>query len=312
MKDQQPLAIVFAWWNTSLSPSVKPGRADDTTKQTAAQVVRLLLNHFKVDFLALGEVTSTDLDYLATESGASGYSVSDGTLRRGRLKFDTGVFSKNDTLQVLSTTSMTDEYASQGIKVANRFDLRVAGAGDLMYAFVCHWPSRLWCHEGHPKRDKLAMHLHAAVQEVGLASRNSPHVVLLGDFNGEPFDRSLSGHLFATRDRGLVRQNASFLYNPFWRHLGEAQPHVPKQLCRTYSGTCFHGSGDVTRWRTFDQMMFSAPFLHDSSWRLNEKYSAVLQIDPLIDFVRNPKHVFDHFPVMSVVQHETLEVTDDD
>jgi hypothetical protein len=312
MKDQQPLAIVFAWWNTSLSPSVKPDRADDRTKQIAAQVVRLLLDHFKVDFLALGEVTSADLDYLAKKSGTSGYSVSDGTLRTGRLKFDTGVFTNNDTLQVLNMTSITDEYAGVGIKVANRFDLLVAGAGDLMHAFVCHWPSRLWCQEGHPKRDKLAIRLYAAVQEVGRASRDSPHVVLLGDFNDEPFDRSLSGHLFATRDRGLARQNARFLYNPFWRHLGEVQPHVPKQCRKTFSGTCFYGSGDVTRWRTFDQIMFSASFLHDSSWRLNEKYSAVLQMEPLVDFIRDPKHVFDHFPVMSVVQHKTMEVTDDD
>ena len=129
-----------------------------------------------------------------------------------------------------------------------------------------------------------------------------PHVVLLGDFNDEPFDRSLAEQVLATRDRGRARRGGCLLYNPFWRCLGEREPHVPGTVPRTYAGSYFHRRGASTQWRTFDQIIFSAPFLGDGGLRLDERHTAIVQTPPLIEMLTRRDSRFDHFPVVSAVE----------
>jgi endonuclease/exonuclease/phosphatase family metal-dependent hydrolase len=85
-------------------------------------------------------------------------------------------------------------------------------------------------------------------------AKEKQHVLVMGDFNDEPFDSALE-ILNATRDMTIARERPGMLFNPFWRHLGhEDRDDV---VC----GTCFHRNGETTRWRTFDQILLSGEFL---------------------------------------------------
>ena len=91
---------------------------------------------------------------------------------------------------------------------------------------------------------------------------------------------------------------------PTWRKIGEVFPHVPGSPCKGYSGSCFYSSGHHTHWRTFDQIIFSAAFLGQGEWQLKEDYTDILQIEPFDTFVCSTKHIFDHFPIFSVIERE--------
>jgi hypothetical protein len=132
----------------------------------------------------------------------------------------------------------------------------------------------------------------------------SAGILLLGDFNDEPFDKSLADHLLATRDRELAKTKKGFLYNPFWRCLGEAHPHKHPMLARASSGSFFHRTGHRTRWRTFDQILFSAAFLGGGEWHLNEEQTTILRPELLVELVQTKDVIFDHFPVIGTIEKE--------
>ena len=66
----------------------------------------------------------------------------------------------------------------------------------------------------------------------------------------------------------------------------------------------FHKSGLETRWRTFDQIMFSSAFLGGSEWELDERQTQILQIPSFEEGFSLPRNIFDHNPVVSVIHKE--------
>jgi endonuclease/exonuclease/phosphatase family metal-dependent hydrolase len=142
-----------------------------------------------------------------------------------------------------------------------------------------------------------------AVDSVLLSSESPPPVVILGDFNDDPFNPPLAGHLLATRDRSLAQSSSSYFYNPFWRFLGESDPHKPGIECDSICGTYLQQHGqDETRWRTFDQIIVSSGLLSSGNWQLKEQDTAIVRIPELIDAVKNKKHHFDHLPVVARIE----------
>ena len=128
-------------------------------------------------------------------------------------------------------------------------------------------------------------------------------IIILGDFNDEPFDAALADHLMATRDRALAAKKSHLLYNPFWRLLGCPIPYrQTSQEMSPYSGSCYYRSGESARWRTFDQIIFSPSFLGKTSWHLCEDLVQILDFPFFTDIVRRAKHSFDHLPVIAVVE----------
>jgi hypothetical protein len=105
----------------------------------------------------------------------------------------------------------------------------------------------------------LAGRLGEKLREINSATAD-PLVILMGDFNDEPFDESMVTLLPSTRDRTLARAGG-FLYNPFWRFLGEMVPYRIGENFQGHGGTFFHRAGVETRWLTFDQILFSSAFV---------------------------------------------------
>jgi hypothetical protein len=107
--------------------------------------------------------------------------------------------------------------------------------------------------------------------------------------------------LLATRDRELAKRNPAFLYNPFWRCLGESLPAAIWGTDVSVCGTHFYPNGEHTQWFTYDQIMFSSAFLNDGAIVLNEEYTRIVSTPELTMALRNRRQTCDHFPVLSVV-----------
>lgn len=297
------MRLSLAWWNTSLSPLGNP-RATDEQKAVALEVVRYLTKEVKVDCLALGEIIESDLDYFLTKLDLKDYALFDGAIKEGRLQFDTGAIYRKDSLMLCDTKSFIASRGSHSLKVANRLDFIAIDLDIPLHLFISHWPSRNWCERNSADRHALGMQLRAAVEELNEIYGAPANVILLGDYNDEPYDSSLAEQLLAVRDRGLVSKKPELLYNPFWRHLGETHPYIKGTTNNSFSGSCFHKNGLDTQWRTFDQIIFSSAFIGRSNIHLNEKFSQILQIHPFASSILKSKDIFDHFPVISVIEKE--------
>ncbi|GFO68036.1 hypothetical protein GMLC_16150 [Geomonas limicola] len=297
------MQISIAWWNTSLSP-LGEQRATDEQKKIALDVVRYLTCDLNVDCLALGEVTLQDLNFFLNTLNLTNYAAYDGTVKEGRLQFDTGALYRTDSLHLVNNKTLIPSKNGHSFKLANRLDFIVTDLNIYLHLFISHWPSRLACDKNNPDRHFLGMKLREAVQAVNEESGLTAYTVLLGDYNDEPFDSSLAEHLLAVRDRRLVRKRPELLYNPFWRHLGEPQPYVKDCDTQSCGGSCFHKGGTETQWRTFDQIIFSSPFLGGYGIHLNEKFSHILRLESFLPHVLKTTEIFDHFPVISVIETE--------
>jgi len=302
---QTEATLLLGWWNTSLSPVGKQ-RADARSQKIAEAIVKILIDIEGLDCLALGEVTSEDLQNLKKSIDSTHYDVDWGEMRKSRLFFDVGIIYNTQRLYLNDSRLVIDRHGKQALKVARRIDFTIIDTNEPVHVFISHWPSRLWCSEHDAKRDTLGMRLRDAIEGVKEAYQDpyDPQIILLGDYNDEPFARSLAEHLPASRDRTLVNLNAHYFYNPFWRLLGESLPHSNNMTSKSFAGTYFHKKGNVTRWLTFDQIMVSSSFLQDDRWYLNEKYTTIWRHPPLDDLVENPGEIFDHFPVISVIQRQ--------
>ena len=82
---------------------------------------------------------------------------------------------------------------------------------DTFYVFVNHWPSRRGgLKASQPKRVYVAKQVRKKVDEIYAVEPNA-NILIMGDFNDEPDNKSLEETLGATMDRSMVKTNG--LYN---------------------------------------------------------------------------------------------------
>jgi hypothetical protein len=296
--------LTFAWWNTALSPPVPSfKKRTDQDYEEAARIVRLLLRDFHVDFLAFGEVTDQDLCTLRNAVGGKSYAIFDGTYRDGRLIGDTGAIYNEGSLIKIHQIKVVIEHGDIRLKVANRVDFLTQDKEHLLHVFISHWPSPLQP-ENASLRDTLAHHLRGKIDELMPREEKDndvPPVILMGDYNEEPFHRCMESTLLATRDRSLIKRHHKHLYNPFWRLLGESVPYSPSTEENGFAGTCVVKGGRLTKWKTVDQVIVSSAFLGGSPWHLNEELTMILDLRNEAPYGYSSKGFFDHLPVIAVI-----------
>lgn len=252
-------SLVLVWWNTSLSPLGKP-RATAQEKAFLLAMIAELNKRRPIDILALGEVCSQDLKDIQSAVGASDVQLYDGSTVGAKPVFDTGVLYRRTRLQLVDKRRHLSSYGKSTLKIGDRLTLYSADAAREMHLFVSHWPSRLHCHETDPKRIEIGKQLRQSLDEIRTA-RPGEFIALMGDYNDDPCSPALSYHLMATRDRDMAKENESFLYNPFWRHLGESEAFSYGRAVAGVCGSYYYSKGEHGRWHTFDQMMFSSAFV---------------------------------------------------
>lgn len=288
----EPRSLVLAWWNTSLSP-LGEHRAKADEKEFVTQLVRGFFERLSVDILALGEVTIQDVMEIHGAIGNPNVSYHDAAQGRS----DIGVLYNRKRLTIAESKAILDSYGKSTLKVGEQITFVLRDTKEYFYLLVSHWPSRLYCSENNPRRFEIGMSLRKVLDEIRNMSRE-PYIVLMGDYNDDPCSPSLASHLLATRDRTLAKQKEQFLYNPFWRKLGESDPlgQGVSSICGTY----FYRSGEHTRWHTFDQIIFSSAFLNGKSLSLNEALTQIVRSEELENLLTGPS-IFDHLPVISVI-----------
>jgi len=293
------MRLSFVWWNTSLSPAGKD-RATDEQRQFVCSMVNFILNEVQVDFLALGEITEKDVKVIMQTCDLTDFDAEMDFPKVDRSRFDACFLYRRDKLFLLATHPIISKKGNLSLKIAQRVDFMIQAHGKL-HVFVSHWPSLSWCHENSADRHLLGVRLRDAIVDVSPEHEKLANVILVGDYNDEPFDASLAGQLMATRDRGLASKKPHLLYNPFWRHLGCPTLSSSDNTDEGSGGTYFHKNGEITRWRTFDQIIFSSAFLGHGNWHLNEELTGILDFAELRERVMDNKEIFDHFPVIGVI-----------
>lgn len=263
--------VTFAWWNTGLSPLGRP-RTTPSDFAIAQKVIDHLIDDLKVDFCVLGEIGLTDVGSIRGHCDNREYGVYSGVESIGRSSFSTCFLVNEKKLEFRQGESLVVSVERSNYRLAQKVLLLASDGASLFHLFISHWPSRLNCDSGQPIRATLGDRLRQNVDAVFDVDQKA-NVILIGDYNDEPFDASLSDHLRATRDRDLIKKKPSLLYNPFWRHF--CHPEVFKEPSQTREkleswGTYHHKGGKLFQWRTFDQMMFSSSFLGRGTWQLTE------------------------------------------
>ena len=283
-------------------PRPRKRRTTDAHRRVVCEMVNVILNEKQADFLALGEIAEKDVKVILQTCQLADFETKFDFAKVGRSRFDTGFLYRRDKLILLGTNPITSVKGHRTLKIAQRADFMIQDYGEPLHVFISHWPSLLWCHENSSDRHLLGIRLREKVEEVSPELGKIGNVILLGDYNDEPFDLSLAEQLMATRDRVLAKNKPHLLYNPFWQHLSFPKSHSTDDTDDGNGGTYFHGSGDITRWRTFDQINFSSDFLGNSDWYLNEQLTFILDISGYGARVKDANEIFNHFPVLGVIE----------
>lgn len=179
------------------------------------------------------------------------YVMTDSPDERG---IDVALLYQPYTLRLIDSESIRIPFCPEISTRPTRDILHVAGrvvTSDTIDFFVCHMPSRSGGKKkSEPYRLHTAARLKQAVDSV-MAIRQTPYVVILGDFNDYPSDKVFSEVLQAVRPAETI--NSASLYN----------------LMDGRDGGTYRYRGE---WGILDQLIVSGTFL-DGTHTLSTSYS---------------------------------------
>ncbi|HFZ1758740.1 TPA: endonuclease/exonuclease/phosphatase family protein [Klebsiella pneumoniae] len=292
--------ITFAWWNTSLSPHSKENKASEEHKAYVCLTLIKLINQRSVDVICLCEVSQGDIDFLTSFFPASDYSLYDGTVQQGKKKFDLCIIYKKNVLKFISSNVISKNQVSKTLYAGQEVNFLISDTLEPLTLYLVHWSSRLYEHADSPQKILLGSLLRDAIMS-SIEVREVSNVIVLGDFNDEPFNECLTDALFASRDINLVKKTPGLLYNPFWRHMIHSYLH-PNALDYQGCGTYYYKGDQSNKWKTVDQILFSSSFVNGGGWYLNESMTQVFYDEEFIRFIYSSKSKFDHLPIISMIE----------
>jgi exonuclease III len=219
------MVLKLAWWNTSLAPVAKQGRATPASIVTAIGVIVELLDKQKYDLVGLCELSAAEIAWLQLECDKLGYAIANGVGTKGRSKTDTCLIYRKSRFKLLNSVNQRGFIEGRHPKIAQRVELRLIPEDSIFNVLISHWPSVRTYNKGSGERDDYGYELRRLVDEI-LKSDQHASVVLMGDYNDEPFDRPLASKLRASRDRAKVVSARTLLYNPFWHRIGSDRDYT--------------------------------------------------------------------------------------
>ncbi|HFG2176232.1 TPA: endonuclease/exonuclease/phosphatase [Vibrio cholerae] len=290
--------IRFGWWNVALSPSAPQAKskASNKTYPIILNHIRTLMLDCSCDFLALCEVSTQDVQYISEKLGLDDVSILDLTNQVGRTRFDMAVIYKNKKINVQLKSTLSKPFTGNTVKAAQLVEVKNIDDAKLIYIYLCHWASRL-NGDGHDKRVTAAKMVYDSASEY---MEEGKDVIVMSDFNDNPYDESLYRCLRANRCHDAVKKYPNeFFYNPFWRN-------VVSEFKYSYAGTQdTYRSGSHkfkqflgTIWHTYDQIVVSGSFLNNGYWHLNEFRTQILTPTLLLMDFEDTNHFIDHLPIV--------------
>jgi len=215
----------------------------------ASSVVRRLFSD-GASIVALCEMDVESAARLQKHLGSMDLDVLVACDRVGKSRWDIVVVSDRQRVRCEGTGPQTTRHLGTVIRSAQSFDVLTA-SGSSFRLYVAHWRSRLGS-SGHDWRKRAAIGLCKAISDDLETDRA---VVVLGDFNEEPFDSALAA-LHAVRDPRLVcRHPKELLFNASWSLAGP-----PRSRPWGTFGSYGYG-GRTSLAYQLDQALVSAHFL---------------------------------------------------
>lgn len=296
------LDLRFAFWNCAISPPGQKEMRSPANMADAIDVITDLFTDEKVVFLALCEVNNESFECLS--KGLSGRGLPllakflpDKTSTGS--EFDIGYFYDPSQIAVEHGIAHSGSLGTSSVKVAQQLLMVVKeDPAAMINVLVSHWPSQLG-KIADDFREECSKGLRHFVKSL---IDDNQQVILMGDYNDEPYSHSMFKNLRATNDRALVLSKPDFwLYNPYWKTLAARMPFTVDEQQHDF-GTCYSKSGNRNNWSTFDQIIFSGHFLISGPWYLQESSTGVVLTDKLRSAIMDNRHCFDHLPVIGCIR----------
>lgn len=301
-----PANLPFAWWNTKVAPPSTSSVADRGHKAAAIDVVQALIRGQGCLLVALAEVRRQDvLAWVPADSRTVWESLTDTSDEHH--DFDVALIFDRTHLVLLDHRWVRDRYAGQAVRagLVATFSFTDDSA-DLIVA-AAHWRSDSGgTEDASARRTTAATALRDAIADSLRSVGSTTPVLILGDFNAEPFADQFGGSLPTARSRAEVQRHHPrtpsdlLFYNAAWRWLGERYPwdsdRRPPSLAGTYRK---EGSSVPTVWRTVDQVLVSPSLLGTTTWSLDERHLRVFDDGCVYDpTAGRPRAPFDHLPIV--------------
>lgn len=291
----------FAFWNCAMSPPGNKKVQSAANMADAVEVIADLFTKKKILFLALCEVNSESFEHISSALSKLGLPLSaqfmpDKTSTGG--EFDIGYFYDPSQVDVAHGVAHTGRLGSSSVKIAQQLLMVIKEDSlSLINVLVSHWPSQV-LKNADDFREECSKGLRRFVESL---IHEKHQVILMGDYNDEPYSHSLFKNIHAINDRALVISQPDFwLYNPYWKTLVARMPFTVNEQQHDF-GTCYSKSGNRNNWSTFDQIIFSGHFLSSGPWYLKESDTGVVLTDKLRAAIMDNKHCFDHMPVIGCI-----------
>ena len=245
---QKKLKNELAGWNTTV--------LNNKLKQLAS-IISQMNNNKGPDLLGVCEVeNSTVLEKLVTALAFTGrnYAVVHSDARDARgidvaFIYDQNLFKKPTSGDVFSHV-VIKRNATRDIVQVN-FQTKSQQKNDLV-VIGNHWPSKLGGDlESEPYRIIAAETMSYWIERIYANFEKEVPVIVMGDFNDEPFNRSITHYALGLKDSSKVKSKRSrkpYLYNLMW------------PLQNDKSGTHYYNS-----WGMLDQILVNRPLLRKES-----------------------------------------------
>lgn len=258
-------------------------------KESVAFVVRRLMEE-GYEFICLSELSAKDIDFLVeqTKSNSYGYYCARGAEKNENLYFDTGIFYKKHNVLERSNYKDSVNYiyvkGRSRVKFGQKYKFRLSINEDIIL-FLSHWPSRIRNEE--EKRDDIATRLRINIEN---GFNETSKIIVLGDFNVEPYHNTIIHKLQSSRAKGVVLKNEMTLYNPCWKFMCSDQILGGAQTL----GTHFYPKADLFHeWHILDQVLISKDFLLPT-WSFKDESVTILEQKKLIDGIDFEYNASDH------------------
>lgn len=167
---------------------------------------------------------------------------------------DVALLYQKDRFEVENSRSVFLDYTKKsGKPLITRDQLVVTGKldGDRMHLIVNHWPSRSGGQQKSAPYRNAAGKLSRQIVDSILQVDANAKIVVMGDLNDNPADKSVRKHLGTTRKK--EKTSASKLYNPY------------ENIFRKGIGTLAYRDA----WSLFDQMIVSKGFVDKDMSKYN-------------------------------------------
>ncbi|WP_318495117.1 endonuclease/exonuclease/phosphatase family protein [Photobacterium leiognathi] len=296
-------SIRLAWWNLGISP---PGSSSSKQVDYDALVEDLSTVFFEHDnhFLGVCEVSGNDISELEKRLPST-LSIINLNNDAGRTRFDTAVLYDNTHLSVNFEADIQEQSCGQTIKAGQKLRITEKQFNDEFIVYVCHWASRLRT-EGEVKRKLAANLLYESSKN---HTSNDERVIILGDFNDNPYDPSLKDGLKASRCHELVKSyRKELFYNPFWRSIvSESKYNYTLSEAKDYFyfGSHKYKAPFDANWHSYDQIILSGSFLGGDAWHLHENQTKVMNSERFLSYLLSKDSHYDHLPVTcEILRHE--------